>query len=175
MILRACFGADQYYVWPLENSTNGDSFYNGLHRWGQQPWLAYNTTVRPAYYVLATLSRHFGPRVPFGRASSVRTTGSSSGVAIAALAGNADDPSFRAILLVNEGPAATNVTINLASFISSNVASDGGSATPALTRYAYDPAEVPSDNAPLPPSGMYNGSGMPLQDFLPVGAVVVWA
>jgi hypothetical protein len=167
MTAALILAADQYYVWPLENSTNGDSFYNGLHRWGQQPWLPYNTTVRPSYYVLATLSRHFGPRAAFGRAASVRTTGSAGGVAIAALAGNADDPTFRAILLVNEGTAPVNVTVSLAAF--------GDSANGALTRFAYDPAQVPSDNAPLPPSGSYTGSGAPLQDTLPAGAVVVWA
>jgi hypothetical protein len=159
--------ADQYYVWPLENSTNGDSFYNGLHRWGQQPWLPYNITVRPSYYVLATLSRHFGPRTAFGRATSVRTTGYAGGVAIAALMGNTDDPTFRAILLINEGAAAVNVTVSLEAF--------GDGANGVLTRFAYDPAQVPSDNAPLPPSGSYGGSGVPLQDTLPAGAVVVWA
>lgn len=163
---------DQYYVWPLENATNGDSFYNGLHRWGQQPWLPYSTSVRPAYYALATLSRHFGPRAAYGRTCTAKTTGAAGGVAIAALAGCDTDNAFRALLLVNENGFRVNVTVALGAFLDG--VSPGGRAE-ALLRFAYDPSQVPTDNAPLPPSGSYDGSGAPLEDSIPAGGVVVWA
>ena len=155
-------------VWPLQNTTNGDSFYNGLHRWGQQPWLPYNTSVRPSYYVLSALTRYFGPRVALGQVSTVETSSYVNGVAIAALAGNSDDLSFRAILLVNENIAAVNVSIALTNFVCN-------CGNQALSRYAFDPASVPTDNDIISSSGSYDGSGAPLLDIIPGGGVIVWA
>jgi hypothetical protein len=44
---------DQYYAWPVSNTTNTDSFYNGLQRCGTAGWLPYTTDIHPSRYVLA--------------------------------------------------------------------------------------------------------------------------
>jgi len=162
---------DQYYVWPLANATNGDSFYNGLHRWGVQPWLPYDAAVRPAYYALSALTRHFGPPPGAAAAASVTTGPASGGVAVAALkdAPNATGAlGFRAVLLVNEGSTPATVSVTLSGYASAAT----------LQRYCYDPATPPTDNQLLAPSGSYSGgggAGAPLTDTLPARGVVVWS
>jgi hypothetical protein len=114
------------------------------------------------------LSRYFGPRVQLSTVSSVATTTFSDGVAIAALAGNADDLGFRAVLLVNENDVPVNVTVSLVNFVC-NCGSQ------QLSRFAFDPAVPPTNNELIPSSALYDGSGAPLSDSLPAGGVVVWA
>jgi len=103
----------------------------------------------------------------------VATTGYSGGVAIAALAGQGADLTFRAVLLVNtNATAAAAVTVQLSQYVCNCMGSQ------AMQRYAYDPANVPPSGAaplPLPPSGTYDGSGAPLTDTVPAGGVVVWS
>ena len=158
---------DQYYVWPLENSTNGDSFQNGLHRWGLQFWLPDSVAVRPAFYAHSILTRFL--RAPQGaaHAASVPVAGVSPGGAVgAAITGTqaAGRPEYRAVLVINEGQAAADVTVDLSS---------SGSAP--FYRYLYDPAHTPTDALPVQPSGTAQGPVHRITDTLPARAFVVWA
>ena len=72
---------DQQYVWPLNTLTNTDSFYNGVHEWGTQPYLPYSTQVRPSWHSFALMSRFLG-----GSGTQVlSTTQSSNGLDITAV------------------------------------------------------------------------------------------
>ena len=160
---------DQYYVWPLENSTNGDSFSNGLHRWGLGSfWLPDSLTVRPAFYAHSILTRFL--RAPQGatHAASVPVAGTApGGIVAAAITGTPalGRAEFRAVLIINEGTtAAANVTINMR-----------GSGGSTFSRFFFDPASVPTDNQPVGPSGTLLGPVDRLSDTLPPRAFAVWA
>jgi len=159
---------DQYYVWPLENATNGDSFSNGLHRWGLQFWLPDSLVVRPAFYAHSILTRFM--RAPQGAtfAASVPVAGVTPGgivsAAISGLAGSSR-AEYRAILIINESNTEQAVRMGVR----------GGSAA-VFSRYMYDPASVPTDNSPIGPSGTVQGAqSFTLTDTVPPRAVVVWA
>ena len=158
---------DQYYVWPLENVTNSDSFVNGLHRWGLEFWLPDSLDVRPAYYAYTILTRFL--RAPQGstNAATVTVTGQQpdTGVISAAITGIGNRPDYRAILLVNEGNSTININVNLV---------DSNSNSPTYYRYIYDPANPPTNTQLVPSSGNYSGTG-PITDTLPPRGVVVWA
>ncbi len=162
---------DQQYVWPLENVTNGDSFVNGLHRWGLQFWMPLSTAVRPAFYAHSVMSAFL--RAPQGApyATSCSVEGVTPGAVVAAaIAGGSPSggrPDYRALLLVNEGATPVSVTV------AATGPAPGG--TTAYSRFLYDPAAVPTDGQPLPPSGSHPADGSPIADTLPPGAVVVWA
>lgn len=96
------------------------------------------------------------------------TTGFSGGVAISALAGNANDLAFRALLIVNENAGPVNVSVALFNFVCN-------CGDQQLTRFLYDPASPPTDDELIRPSGSYDGNGAPLVDTLPAGGVAVWA
>jgi hypothetical protein len=158
---------DQYYVWPLENATNSDSFANGLHRWGLQLWLPDSLAVRPAFYAHGILARFL--RAPQGaaHAASVPVAGVAPGSIVgAAITGTPalGRPDYRAVLVVNEGQAPANVTVAL---------SGAGGGT--FFRYLFDPAAPPSDALPVQPSGSAPGPVSQLTDTLPARAFAVWA
>ena len=163
---------DQYYVWPLENATNSDSFDNGLHRWGLSYWLPASDAVRPAWYSFTMLTRFL--RAPGQGGDALATAlvsgnAPSTGVVVAAVAGQpgAAAPGYRAFLLVNEADSPASVALAVV----------GGSAEP-LRRFLYNPA------APPPGGGatLVQPSGAPwpssaqgwLNDTLPPRAVVLW-
>lgn len=163
---------DQYYVWPLENATNSDSFQNGLHRWGLQYWLPdVADAARPAYYAVSTMSSFL--RAPQGAnyARSCTISGNTpGGIVASAVSGSASlgRPEYIALLLVNEGETAAAVTVSVMP----------AAATGKLCRYLYDPAAVPTDMQPLACSGSMAGlslSGGVVTDTLPARAVAVWA
>lgn len=165
---------DQYYVWPLENASGHDGFYNGLHRWGVQPWLPYATTVRPAWYVVDMLMRLMGPLEGRHGVTAVVSSPQTGQVAVAAV-GDSDETygCQRAMMLVNEGATATAVDIHLLDAVSGTCA-----AGTTLYRYVYDPAAVPANSLPLPAGRslqLPTGSNCTLSDSLPAGSVVVWS
>ena len=159
---------DQYYIWPLENATNSDSFANGLHRWGLAFWLPDSLAVRPAYYCHTILTRFLRPPPGAAVVASIQVQGSEPGTGVvgAAVSGSAGTgrPDYHAILLINEGDAAVNISLTLA----------GGAAPDSpMTRYAYDPANVPTDGQLIGPSATFSGGAL-LLDSLPPRSVVVW-
>ena len=162
---------DQYYVWPLENATNSDSFDNGLHRWGLSYWLPDSADVRPAWYAFTILTRFL--RAPAAAAAEALATATVTGVggggavivaAVAGLPGGAA-PGYRAFLLINEGATQASVA----------VAVSGGSAEP-LRRVSYNPAAPPRNGATLvPPSGSpWPDSLQWLNDTLAPREVAMW-
>lgn len=158
---------DQYYVWPLENVTNSDSFQNGLQRWGLQYWLPDSSGVRPAYCAYTIMTRFL--RAPEGASyvSTVPVTGVTPGsVVAAAITGTeaSGRPDYRAILIVNEGTTPVNVTIAIES------------GSPAImSRYAYDPVNPPTGPGLVGPSASVPGSSAQITDTLPARGMAVWA
>jgi hypothetical protein len=163
---------DQYYVWPLNNMTNGDSFDNGLHRWGLQFWGPLSTGVRPAYYSMNIMTRFLRPPPGRSTANTVTVTGLQPGSGVIAAAIGTD--TYRAVLLVNEANTTASVKLSLTGYLAADAGANAASASIPMSRYLYDPANVPSDTLPIPSSGSYPGDGSPIEDTLPPRGVVVW-
>ena len=162
---------DQVYAWPLENTTNNDSFDHGLHRWGLSFWLPDQVEPRPAWYAHDLLTRFLRPPQGAAGVQSFRMGGAvpGAGVVGAAVAGSAAGggrPDYTAVLLVNEGAAPVRVEVAMAG---------AGAGRAPLQRYLYDPAAPPHGGAGVAPSGSRPFDGAPLVDTLPPGGVVVWA
>ena len=123
--------------------------------------------MRPAFYAHSILTRFL--RAPQGvtHAASVPVVGTAPGRIVAAAItgtpalGRAD---FRAVLIINEGTAAANVTLSMRE--------SGGS---SFLRFFFDPANVPDDNQPVGPSGTLPGPVDRLSESLPPRAFALWA
>ena len=164
--------SDQYYVYPLQNQTNADSFYNGLQRWGLSFWPAYSTDVRPGFYSQSILTRFLRPPQGAETVSTTRVNGGlAGGVWAAAVIGlTTTRPDYHAILLVNEGQTQVNVTVDI---VGGNTSPDS---LPSLQRYAYDPANPPDDMGSMVlASGSVPVGTSVLVDSIPPRGVVVWA
>eukprot|EP00054_Salpingoeca_dolichothecata_P020931 m.133315 g.133315 ORF g.133315 m.133315 type:complete len:464 (-) comp23809_c0_seq1:49-1440(-) len=150
---------DQYYVFPLEHANGHDSFYDGLHRWGTQPWLPYDVNVRPSWYSLSLMSRFL--RHPNGTMGSVLRSPRAADVALAAVVFESD-MTLLAVSTNSSSPATVKVTFNPPLPHST-----------VFYRHLYDPASPPNDNNIIPSSATFNVIAQ-LEDLVPAGGVAVY-
>ena len=139
--------------------------------WGLQPWLPYNTSVRPAWYVFSAMSRYLrDPIHVFDPASVVNTTVSSAGdVAATAV-------SFTSGLRYNTTIHTTVMLVNMHSDVAVDVDVVFNPPLPAermFFKHLYDPSAVPTDNNILPTSLNISVSTS-IEDSLPPGGVVIY-
>lgn len=117
---------NQQYTWPINTVTNGDSFVNGVHKWGTAEFLPDSQLPHPSYYAFSLISKYMG-----GSGTEVYSTTNSSDVYISATKQTSGGWSF---LVVNGNDEEQDITVNLS-----------GSINKSLYRYLYDPAQVPLD------------------------------
>ena len=149
---------NQQYPWPLNETTNGDSFENGVHKWGTTEFLADSQLPYPSYYVFSLISKYMG-----GSGTEVYSTTNSSDVYISATKQTSGDWSF---LVVNGNEEEQEITVNLSSSINKT-----------LYRYLYDPAQVPLDtDATMIGYDKVIGSvANSFSDSIPAKAVVIYS
>lgn len=117
--------SDQYYPYPLQYLTNGDSFEDGKHRWGLWPWVPEGAGPRPAWSAFAMLSRLLG-----GAGGKVCQTTSPKEIPLAAVA-RADGN--LSLLVVNGEPREREVRVELVNLPRQQR---------LWYRYLYDPAAL---------------------------------
>ncbi len=150
---------DQYYPYPLKYISNGDSFVDGLHKWGLFPWLPESRSVRPAWYVFSLLSRLMGG----GNGTVIYKTVGRADLHIAAT-GQSGKIS---IMLVNDADYSRDFTLRI----------QGWGATKPLYHYLYDPVQVAlaSSCDVLKCDHRVNLSGGRLRDVLPAKSMAVYS
>ena len=147
---------DQYYVTPLQNLTNTDSFYNGLHKWGTQNWLPTSTAVRPAWYAFTMMSRFLG-----GAGSQVYdTTKSLNGIRISAT--KQADGNW-SVLVVNSNTTSQDITVNFTAAINKT-----------LWKHLYNPNNVPTGDGIIGSSAQYTNVTTSFNDTLPARGVAIY-
>jgi hypothetical protein len=118
---------DQQYTWPLDTTTNNDSFHNGVHQCGSAPFIPVSTIPHPSYYAFALMSKYMG-----GSGTKVYRTTNAGGVYMSAVQLPSGDWSF---LVVNGNSSAQDITVNISGAINKK----------KLYRYLYDPATIVPD------------------------------
>ncbi|MHB9032679.1 MAG: hypothetical protein ACYC6L_06490 [Anaerolineae bacterium] len=149
---------DQKY--PSE-TTNNDSFYRGVQRWGLAPWPRDDVpdplTPRPAWYAFALMSKVLGG----GAGYCALRTACDADVYIAAIAQPAGHYAF---LVVNAAHAPCEFSVALSRPLDVT-----------LARYTYDPAAVhPAVAAALPPADKQLAVADRWSDSLPARGVVLY-
>lgn len=148
---------DQYYTYPLESETNGDAFYNGLHKWGSQPWLPDDLNVRAPWYAYGVLSRYLG-----GPGTQVYdSTRFADGIVITATKQSDGNWTFA---VVNTTNSSASINVSFTSGLNRT-----------LYRYLYNPANVPTNNQPIGKSATFNNVSGSFSDNLPARAVAVYS
>lgn len=148
---------DQYYVYPLDQLTNGDSFYNGLHKWGTQRWLPSDVNVRPSWYAFGLLSRYLGH-------TGTKIYNSSKFVdGVLIVPAQLSDGNW-SIVVVNANTAAADINLSFSSALNRT-----------FYRYLYDPANVPTDNQPISKSKAFANTGTTLNDSLPARSIAIYS
>lgn len=147
---------DQYYVSPLNTLTNGDSFVNGLHRWGTMPWLPTSTSVRPAWRSFGMMSRFLGG----AGTKIVDTSKSVNGVRISAVQlpdGNVS------VMIINSNTSGADINVNFASALGKT-----------LWRHLYDPAAALQVDTIIGASKEFPSVSTNLTDTLPARGVAIY-
>jgi hypothetical protein len=153
---------DQMYTAPADQATNGNSFYNGVHRWGTTKWphddLEDPGSPYPAWYAYSMLSRYLGG----GEGTNVYETIGQQGLHINAVRQKDGSWSF---LVVNSNAIAKDFTIQLSRTLDCT-----------LERHVYDPAKVkPAEDAAIPGiDKKFRKVEDSFTDTLPAGAVAVY-
>ena len=147
---------DQYYAYPLDTITNGDSFTNGLHKWGTQPWLPSDQNVRPAWYAFSLMSRFLG-----GPGTKVyATTDNAGGQTINAT--RQPDGNWT-VMVINTNRDPSSIQVNFS-----------GAINRTFYRHVYDPANVPTNHAVIGTSAVYNNVATGFGDSLPARSVAIY-
>jgi len=148
---------DQLYTDPLNHTTNKDSFYDGLHKFGLLPWFSKDRTPRPAFYAFDMMSRYLG-----GSGTEVLKTKSTDNVFISATRQPTGTVSF---LVVNNDRHSNTFTISFSEKIAGNV-----------YRYVYNPETInPSkDFITIQSDKSFKNLGVTLTDTIPSRAVVIY-
>ncbi len=147
---------DQYYVAPLDNETNSDSFTNGLHEWGTMPWLPTSTAVRPSWQSFAMMSRFLGG----AGTKIVNTSKSINGVRISAVQlpdGNVS------VMVINSNGAPADINLSFASALGKT-----------LWRHLYDPSNAPQLDTIIGASKEFPAVSTSLTDTLPARGVAIY-
>lgn len=158
---------DQQYVavspTSEQDTTNADSFYHGIHRWGTCKW-PHDTVENPTYpyphwYAFSLLSRYLGGR----RGTRVFAVQSSAQVYGAATAPNGEEVS---VLVINLQEEAQAVRVEIQPGLGRT-----------LYRYLYDPQEItPEEDARLIGcSKVLEHVQEGFEDLLPPRAVAVYS
>ncbi|MFD0713068.1 hypothetical protein [Paenibacillus sp. GCM10027626] len=146
---------DQYYVPPLQNLSNNDSFYNGLHKWGTMPWLPASIQPRPHYQAFALMAKFLG-----GAGTKVfRTTGADN---LRITATRLPDGNYT-VMVVNSNTAARSFTVNFSSVLNRN-----------FRKHLYDPASVPAGDAVVGASAVFSSVGTSFADTIPARGVAIY-
>eukprot|EP01084_Bolivina_argentea_P188466 324444_1 len=131
---------DIWFPWPLSSQAGSDAFYNGLHRWGFQYWLPYNTSVRPGYYAITLLTKYLNKGGIVLNANMNYSKGCVENVAFTAVQNKVND-SLITVLITNQNYNITNVTVNIYGLkFRNNVINKL-----IFYRHLYNPNDIPSD------------------------------
>ncbi|MDD5053133.1 MAG: hypothetical protein PHO27_10420 [Sulfuricurvum sp.] len=119
---------DQQYVAPLEVTTNKDSFYAGVHRWGLTKWPHDNVvdseSPYPAWYAFSMMSKYLGGR----NHTKVYKTNSADSVYVVATQPNNKELS---VMVVNASHSAKRIKVEFHQKING-----------ILERHLYNPAKL---------------------------------
>ena len=119
---------DQQYVVPGDNTTNKDSFHNGVHRWGVAKWphddVSEPENPYPSWYALSMMSKYLGGR----NHTKVYKTNNADSVYVVATQPNGREIS---VLVVNASHSSKQIHVEFQKNI--NV---------TLNRHLYDPAKI---------------------------------
>ncbi|MFC1671951.1 hypothetical protein ACFL01_02325, partial [Planctomycetota bacterium] len=154
---------DQQYVWPHHDTTNGDSFFDGVHRWGFCKWphdkVSEPTCPYPSWYAFSLMSRYLGG----GKDTRVYRTIGTKKAAITAVRQPNGDWSF---LIVNLTGGDFPIRTEL-----------GSPLKKTLYRYLYVPTRVIPDEAAklIGYSRVFKDVGAVFEDTLPRNAVAVYS
>jgi hypothetical protein len=153
---------DQQYPAPLHESDGGNSFVNGVHRWGTAKF-PYDTQddptePYPVWYAFSMLSKYLGG----GEGTKVYECKGADGIRMNAI--EQTDGTWR-FLVINSTPEAKSFSISFSREL-------GGS----LERHLYDPANVQVSEAATIPEvdKVFEHAGRKLSDRLPAGGVAVY-
>jgi hypothetical protein len=155
---------DQQYVDPLEDKNNGDSFHNGVHRWGTAFYPADTVTnptyIRPHWYAYTMMSRYMGGR----NDTKVYDTTSTTDVKISATKPNNIDNSF---LVINTSDSSKDISVDLSSALNKT-----------LYRYVYDPNNIGDLKEVAPIIGYdktFTSVGTNFTDTIPARGVIIYS
>lgn len=154
---------DQQYVAPGTNTTNNDSFVNGVHRWGTCKWphdtIENPTLPYPHWYAFSLMSKSLGG----GKGTKVFKTTGLDDLHIAAVQQPSGDWS---VLVVNEAEVSREFSIQFSSRVNKT-----------FYRYLYDPAKIiPTEAAELIGySTVFSAVEKELRDTIPAKGVAVYS
>lgn len=119
---------DQQYVGPLESASSGDSFYNGVHRWGIAKWPHDNVSEPenpyPSWYAFSMMSKYLGGR----NNTIVYKTQNADSLYVVATSPNGTDFS---VMLVNGAHSSKKIEFEFQKEINKT-----------LRRHLYDPSSL---------------------------------
>jgi len=151
---------DQMY---LQNVTNNNSFYNGVHRWGTTKWpqdtLKDSKSTYPAWNAFSMPIKYLGG----GKGTKVNETEVVKGINICAVE---QEDGTLSLLVVNSNQKASEFRIQLSIAINCS-----------LERHVYDPAKIePSQTAAIPGvDKTLAGVSDKFTDTLPPGSVAIYS
>lgn len=119
---------DQQYVAPGENTTNKDSFHNGVHRWGTTKWphddVSEAENPYPSWYAFSMMSKYLGGR----NHTKVFKTSSADSVYVVATQPNGKEIS---VMVVNASHSSRKVKVEFQA-----------NRSVTLNRHLYDPSKI---------------------------------
>ena len=149
---------DQQYAWPLDTTTNADSFDNGVHKWGTARFLPNTQTPRPSYYIFSLMSKYLGRA-----GTQVYQTTNGTGIYITAVKLPSGDWSY---MVVNGTSSAQDISVNLSSPLNKT-----------LYRYLYDPATLIPDSTAsmIGYDKAFSNVSTSFMDTLPANGVAIYS
>ena len=143
--------------WPGSHNTNGDSFYDGVHKWGLAPTLMQASVPYKSYYAFSLISRYMG-----GPGTKVYAATGANGVHLSA--SKLPDGSW-SILVVNSNNTASDISIGITAPLNKT-----------FYRHLYNPSEViPTAEAKIiGEDKVFTDVTTALDDTLPAFSVAVY-
>jgi len=156
---------DQQYVSPRNQTNNGDSFVDGVHRWGLAKWphdkLQNPTHPYPAWYSYSMMSRYLG-----GRNNTVVFNSPSNTLAKVYIVCTKNNDGDMTVLVVNGNHTPQNVKVEFSEALN-NV---------TFNRHLFDPANVTvTEDATIPGiDKQIKGVRSSFSDVLPSRGVAIY-
>ena len=143
--------------WPNNDTTNGDSFYNGMHKHGIAPSLLESEIPRKSYYVFSMISKYMG-----SKGTKVYKTTGNDGVYVAASKTLTGDWN---VLVVNTNQNEQDFNLNFSTGINRD-----------FYRHLYDPMTQVATSAAMMiyADKTYEQVSKSISDLLPAGGVAIY-
>lgn len=146
---------DQYYVPPLQNMTNNDAFYNGLHKWGTMNWLPSSRETRPQYHAFALMARFLG-----GAGTKVFDTSGTNELRITAT--QLPDGNYT-VMVINSSTVSRSFQVQFSSAVNRT-----------FRKHLYNPQAVPAGDALIGASDIFANISGSFGDTLPPRGVAIY-